>query len=107
MITGINYNKTTFASGALTAAKASALTNKAALRLMADELSSGMQKSSINYWIKQLQKICQRLKIEPKRLPINNNHPGNLTDVERLDILSEIFDLIIHSKRGKQITLIV
>ena len=58
--------------------KSSSFSNEDALRLIRTELQNYMEQEDIDIYMKKLQEMCNRLGIEPKKLPINKNHPGDL-----------------------------
>jgi hypothetical protein len=80
-------------------------TDKAALKLLEDELCIGMPKEDIVDWMKKVKHTCKKFGIAPKRLPINSEHPGNLTGVERSNIFSEIFYSIFNDVNNTKISL--
>ncbi len=42
-------------------------------------------------WVKAIRDICEKHKIKPRNLPINKEHPGNLTPEQNSNIFTEIF----------------
>ena len=47
-----------------------------------------MSKKELDAYMKNLDDACKQLEIEPKNLPINEEHPGNLTKDQRLQIFT-------------------
>lgn len=62
--------------------------NEDAMALMREELKDSMPKKELNSFMEQLDGMCKYLEIEPKNLPINEEHPGNLTDDQRKQIFT-------------------
>lgn len=54
-------------------------TNEDALALMEEELKGSMDEMELKTYMTVVELTCKDLKIEPKNLPINEEHPGNLT----------------------------
>lgn len=63
-------------------------TNEDAMALMREELKNAMPEKELNAYMKTLDAACKQLEIEPKNLPINEEHPGNLTKDQRLQIFT-------------------
>lgn len=63
-------------------------TNEDAMALMRKELQDAMSEKELDTYMKNLDEACKQLEIEPKNLPINEEHPGNLTKVQRLQIFT-------------------
>ena len=63
-------------------------TNEDAMALMREELKDAMSEKELNSYMKNLDEACKQLEIEPKNLPINEEHPGNLTKDQRLQIFT-------------------
>ena len=63
-------------------------TNEDAMALMREELKDAMSKKELDAYMKNLDDACKQLEIEPKNLPINEEHPGNLTKDQRLQIFT-------------------
>ena len=66
-----------------TFSKTHRFTNDDALRLLRTELQECMNSRELDIYIKKIVEMCKRLEIEPKNLPINKEHPGNLKDYQR------------------------
>lgn len=62
--------------------------NEDAMNLMREELKDAMSEKELNSYMKNLEDACKQLEIEPKNLPINEEHPGNLTKDQRLQIFT-------------------
>lgn len=62
--------------------------NEDAMALMREELKDSMPEKELNSFMEQLDGMCKYLEIEPKNLPINEEHPGNLTDDQRKQIFT-------------------
>ena len=45
-------------------------------------------KKELDNFMGELNAMCEYLEIEPKNLPINEEHPGNLTDDQRKQIFT-------------------
>lgn len=67
------------------------LTDEFVLSSLKAELAITMNKSEIEKWVGHVLNICKKLKIEPKRLPINKDLPGNLTKEESHQFANMIF----------------
>lgn len=63
-------------------------TNEDAMALMREELKDAMTEKELDNYMKTLDDACKQLEIEPKNLPINEEHPGNLTKDQRLQIFT-------------------
>lgn len=63
-------------------------TNDDAMALMREELKNAMTEKELDAYMKNLDDACKQLEIEPKNLPINEEHPGNLTKDQRLQIFT-------------------
>lgn len=63
-------------------------TNEDAMNLMREELKDAMSEKELNSYMKNLEDACKQLEIEPKNLPINEEHPGNLTKDQRTQIFT-------------------
>lgn len=63
-------------------------TNEDAMALMRNELKDAMTEKELESYMKTLDDACKQLEIEPKNLPINEEHPGNLTKDQRLQIFT-------------------
>ena len=63
-------------------------TNEDAMALMRKELQDAMTEKELDMYMKNLDEVCKQLEIEPKNLPINEEHPGNLTKDQRLQIFT-------------------
>ena len=61
-------------------------TNEDAMALMREELKDAMQEEELNTFMENLDGMCKYLNIEPKDLPINEEHPGNLTEDQRKQV---------------------
>lgn len=57
--------------------------NDDAMKLMREELKDAMSEKELDNYMEFLAKSCEQLEIEPKNLPINEEHPGNLTEDQR------------------------
>ena len=66
----------------------SEFTNEDAMALMRKELQDAMTEKELDNYMKTLDDACKQLEIEPKNLPINEEHPGNLTKDQRLQIFT-------------------
>ncbi len=66
----------------------SEFTNEDAMALMRKELQDAMTEKELDMYMKNLDEVCKQLEIEPKNLPINEEHPGNLTKDQRLQIFT-------------------
>ncbi len=62
--------------------------NEDAMALMRKELQDSMTEKELDTYMKNLDEACKQLEIEPKNLPINEEHPGNLTKDQRLQIFT-------------------
>ncbi len=62
--------------------------NEDAMALMREELKDAMSEKELDTYMKTLDDACKQLEIEPKNLPINEEHPGNLTKDQRLQIFT-------------------
>lgn len=71
------------------------LTDEFVINSLKEELAATMNKSEIEKWVGNVLNICKKLKIEPKRLPINKDLPGNLTKEESHKFVNMIFQQII------------
>ena len=61
-------------------------TNEDAMALMREELKDAMPEEELNTFMENLDGMCKYLNIEPKDLPINEEHPGNLTEDQRKQV---------------------
>ena len=64
--------------------------NEDAMALMREELKDAMSEKELNSYIKMLEEACKKLEIEHKDLPINEEHSGNLTPVQRAQLFAEM-----------------
>ena len=64
----------------------SEFTNEDAMALMREELKDAMPEEELNTFMENLDGMCKYLNIEPKDLPINEEHPGNLTEDQRKQV---------------------
>lgn len=71
------------------AAQTKSYTNEDALELMRKELKDAMSEKELDTYMTKLQESCKKLKIEPKDLPINEEHPGNLTEEQKAQLFSQ------------------
>ena len=62
--------------------------NEDAMKLMREELKDSMPEKELDNFMGELNAMCEYLEIEPKNLPINEEHPGNLTDDQRKQIFT-------------------
>ena len=62
--------------------KLNRFSNEDALKLLRTELQKCMTSEEAEDYMKKIENICNRLGIEPKKLPINKNHPGGLEDYQ-------------------------
>lgn len=62
--------------------------NEDAMKLMREELKDSMPEKELDTFMEQLDSMCKYLEIEPKNLPINEEHQGNLTDDQRKQIFT-------------------
>ena len=62
--------------------------NEDAMKLMREELKDSMPEKELDNFMGELNGMCEYLEIEPKNLPINEEHPGNLTDDQRKQIFT-------------------
>lgn len=62
--------------------------NEDAMKLMREELKDSMPEKELDNFMDELNGMCEYLEIEPKNLPINEEHPGNLTDDQRKQIFT-------------------
>lgn len=62
--------------------------NEDAMKLMREELKDSMPEKELDTFMEQLDSMCKYLEIEPKNLPINEDHQGNLTDDQRKQIFT-------------------
>lgn len=67
-----------------------AISNEAAIDTLQKKLSETMTESEIQKWTKNILSICEKLKIEPKQLPISPELPGNLTPEQNSQIYEEV-----------------
>ncbi len=86
---GLKTKKVNF-SGTSLISKTAKLTDEKALKILTKELADGMSKQRINHWLNQVKQICKKFDIRPKDLPLNKEHPGNLTDDQNANIVKEI-----------------
>ena len=61
---------------------------KMTFRTLDKELKDAMTEKELDNYMKTLDDACKQLEIEPKNLPINEEHPGNLTKDQRLQIFT-------------------
>lgn len=62
--------------------------NEDAMKLMREELKDSMPEKELDNFMGEFNGMCEYLEIEPKNLPINEEHPGNLTDDQRKQIFT-------------------
>ena len=62
--------------------------NEDAMKLMREELKDSMPEKELDNFMGELNGMCEYLEIEAKILPINEEHPGNLTDDQRKQIFT-------------------
>ena len=65
------------------------------LDVLRTELMTRMEPENIDKWISTIAQICEETGIEPKRLPVNKQYPGDLTPEENHEILMSIFDVVV------------
>lgn len=70
--------------------KTPTISNEAALETLQKKLSETMSQSDIKKWTDKILSICDKLKIEPKQLPISTDFPGNLTPEQNKQIVEEV-----------------
>ena len=66
-----------------------AFSDQYALDTLQKELSGKMSTNEIKKWTDKVVSICNKLKIEPKQLPINPDLPGNLTREQNKQFFKE------------------
>ena len=88
-------NNRSFTGNVATALKKIEYTDNAAIDLFKKELKGQMPNNEIDEWVQKIKNICIDLKISPKNLPINKEHPGNLTIAQNKNLLNAIFSTII------------
>ena len=67
-----------------------AISNEVAIDTLKKELSTTMTTGEIKKWTDKIISICDKMKIEPKQLPINPDLPGNLTPEQNSQIFEEV-----------------
>ncbi len=104
MLANINLtNYKTHYTGYDLITKPAKFTNKIALDLLSNELSKSIPKRKVFDWMAKVKVMCKKYGIEPKRLPINSEHPGSLTEKELLLTFSEIMNPIIDTLKAKNV----
>ena len=68
--------------------------NEMAINLLRTKLAKCMTQEEIEDCMQSFEKICKELGIEPKNLPIDEEHPGNLTDKQRKQFFLTVKDYI-------------
>ena len=63
--------------------KSSRFSNEDAIKLLKTELQRYMTPKESDIYMKKIIGMCKELEIEPKNLPINEEHRGNLKDYQR------------------------
>lgn len=66
--------------------KSDSFSNEQAIKLIREKLAECMTKKELDIYMDKLGEICQKLGIEPKDLPIDKEHQGNLKDYQRTQI---------------------
>ncbi len=67
-----------------------AISNEVAIDALQKKLAETMTKSEVQKWTERVFSICDKLKIEPKQLPISPDLPGNLTPEQNSQIFEEV-----------------
>ena len=70
-------------------------TDNAAIDLFKKELKGQIPNNEIDEWVQKVKNICLELNISPKNLPINKEHPGNLTIMQNKNLFTAIFSTIL------------
>ena len=104
--TNQNIPKASFNNHKISFKKAVKLTDENALKLLNNELQSAIPQNEIAVWMKKIKQICVKFNIKPKDLPINQEHPGNLSLENRDNIFIEIFYSIFNDTKIGKIELI-
>lgn len=68
-------------------------TNNDAVNLLKKDLIPSMPEKTIASYIENMKNICKKLKIQFKDLPINKEHPGNLSREQSKAVCEEVFKL--------------
>ena len=71
------------------------ISNQAVLDILKSELIMRMDEKEAEEWVGRMADICKRTGIEPKRLPINEQFPGDLTPEENHEILLSVLDVVV------------
>ncbi len=75
--------------------KPAEFTNEAAIKLLGKELEKSMPKKNVEEYLKMIQKVCKKFNIQEKNLPINSEHPGNLSDEENFNLYESVIDSVV------------
>ena len=67
--------------------------NNDARKLLKEELLPSMPENKINLYIEKVNKVCEKLKIQFNQLPINKEHPGNLSPDKNHEFCQEVLKL--------------
>lgn len=81
-------------------------TDRQALQLLKAELTNGMPEKEANDWVNKIKQTCEKFNIQPKNLPINEEHPGALTDKQNSNIFTEILYSVFNDNLSSKTTLL-
>ena len=71
--------------------------NEKALELFRAKLSKCMDEQKLESYMQKLKEMCAQLEIEPRDLPIDEEHPGNLKNYQYTQLAFLVKELIFLS----------